>query len=282
MPGPLRARHLASSTRAGHVLVKPHPLPLAKIINDLDVKNKWREYQEDGLTTDALWISKPQKNDGKFIIPHRAGFPGNDPDFHGLFIPEIPYQFIRRFTKKGDTVFDPFAGSGTTHRIATYLERKCISTDLDPKHDFIGQADARFVDAGEPVQLVILHPPYHNIVTYSDGNHACGSQQRTIHDFKLWFAEVVRNVDRFLEPGRMMILVCGNIYADGEELTLGVWLKDIVCGFGYKCKSQIIKDYGETKGKDVKNYNINYTRQLRGHYNNFYGDNIFILQKKGK
>ena len=38
-------------------------------------------------------------------------------------------------------------------------------------------------------------------------------------------------------------------------------------------------DYGETKGTKVKNHNLNYMRQLRGRYNNFYGDNIFILKR---
>lgn len=76
------------------------------------------------------------------------------------------------------------------------------------------------------------------------------------------------------------ILVCGNLYQDGEEKTLGVWVKDRFCKVGFKCKSQIIKDYGETKGTDAKNYNLNYYRQLKNGYNNFYGDNIFILKKQ--
>lgn len=57
----------------------------------------WRNLQDD-ITTDSLWISKTStKNYPLFIIPKRDWELKNDPDFQGLFIPEIPYQFIRRF-----------------------------------------------------------------------------------------------------------------------------------------------------------------------------------------
>ena len=48
---------------------------------------------------------------------------------------------------------------------------------------------------------------------------------------------------------------------------------------GFILKQHIIKDYGETKGSEAKNYNINYYRQLKGGYGNFYGDNIYVLKK---
>ena len=34
--------------------------------------------------------------------------------YYGKLIPAIPSLFIKEFTKEGDTVFDPFSGSGTT------------------------------------------------------------------------------------------------------------------------------------------------------------------------
>lgn len=83
----------------------------------------------------------------------------------------------------------------------------------------------------------------------------------------------------YLDKDRYLILVCGNIYSNNEQHTLGVWTKDIVRKYGFICKSHIIKDYGETKGGDAKSYNLNYYRQLKGGYNKFYGDNIFIMKK---
>jgi DNA modification methylase len=34
--------------------------------------------------------------------------------YHGNFIPQIPHQLIRKYTKDNETVMEPFMGSGTT------------------------------------------------------------------------------------------------------------------------------------------------------------------------
>lgn len=244
-------------------------------MNNLDLKD-WRNYLGD-ITTDSIWITKGV-NQGKFIIPKRDFLPKNSSDFHGLFIPEIPYQFINRFTKKGEFVWDCFGGSGTTKKVAEILGRNCIINDLNPKEDYIIEADSKTFKPCTNVQLVFMHPPYHNIIKYSQ-NENDGSNFKDINSFLKWFEEIVDNVIKHLDKNRFLILVCGNIYQDGEEKTLGVWCKDIIVKKGFKCKSHIIKDYGETKGGS-KNYNLNYYRQLKGNFNSFYGDNIFILQKR--
>lgn len=41
-------------------------------------------------------------------------------------------RFVRLFSKHGDLVVDPFAGSGTTMRVATKLGRLAIGWDIDP------------------------------------------------------------------------------------------------------------------------------------------------------
>lgn len=54
---------------------------------------------------------------------------------HGLhpypakFIPQIPRLALERYTKEGDTVYDPFCGSGTTLVEASALNRHSIGTD---------------------------------------------------------------------------------------------------------------------------------------------------------
>ncbi len=69
-------------------------------INDLNLKN-WKEYED--VLTDSLWIIGERDKSGAHT--------GN---YHGNFIPQIPNQLMRRFTKKGDVVLDTFLGSGTT------------------------------------------------------------------------------------------------------------------------------------------------------------------------
>ncbi|MGD0590781.1 MAG: site-specific DNA-methyltransferase [Bacteroidota bacterium] len=46
------------------------------------------------------------------------------------FPEELPYRFIKLFSFKGDTVLDPFAGSGTTMRVARMLGRNSIGVEI--------------------------------------------------------------------------------------------------------------------------------------------------------
>jgi len=59
----------------------------------------WKKAQRDQVTNRALWISSEA---GVFRIPNR-GYK-NDSNFHGIFIAEIPFQMIQRYTKVGDRV----------------------------------------------------------------------------------------------------------------------------------------------------------------------------------
>ena len=70
------------------------------------------------LMTD-VWTFKPV-----------AAFPGK----HPCEKPEpLLAHIIRTTTRPGDTIIDPFAGSGSTLRVARQLGRKAIGIEMDPK-----------------------------------------------------------------------------------------------------------------------------------------------------
>jgi len=250
---------------------------------DLDLEN-WRQYIGD-ITTNARWLTTLSDNPifGHWKIPKRPEIPEPPKEIiqghHGIWIKEIPYQMIMRFTKKNDIIWSIFGGSGIDYDVATYLGRKCIINDLEPKRDFIVKADTRIFNPGTKVKMVLAHPPYWDIVKYTNKDND-GSNKQTLKEFLKWWKEVVDNVDKHVEKDGYFILCCGNLYKNSEEIELGELLKYIVLKKGYILKQHIIKDYGETKGKDAKNYNLNYYRQLKGGYGNFYGDNIYIMKKQ--
>lgn len=54
---------------------------------------------------------------------------------HSAVFPEsLPEWFIKLFTEEGDTVLDPFMGSGTTLRAAKRLKRNSIGIDIVPEY----------------------------------------------------------------------------------------------------------------------------------------------------
>lgn len=241
-------------------------------MNDLD-PSSWREY--DNILTSAAWFSPNEVKP----IPNVPGLAKPSTDFHGCFVPYIPWYAMVRYTKRGEVVWDCFAGSGTTIDVAEALGRVCIANDVNPQRSDIVQADSTTYDPGQNVQLIILHPPYYNIIPYDGDERLSGA--KSVDAFLDGFDAVVDNVTRRLDKDRMLVLVCGNIYLDSEELTLGVWCKDIIRAYGFRLRSHIVKGYGETKDKSStgKSANLTRYRALKFGFNEFYGDNVFVLQK---
>lgn len=50
------------------------------------------------------------------------------------FPEELPEWFIKLFTQEGDTVLDPFMGSGTTNQVAQRMRRHSIGIDIVPEY----------------------------------------------------------------------------------------------------------------------------------------------------
>jgi DNA modification methylase len=76
-------------------------------------------YPEDGKNKRSVWTvnTKPYKE------AHFATFPQ-----------EIPRTCILAGSKKGDTILDPFCGSGTTGEVALKLDRNFIGIELNQKY----------------------------------------------------------------------------------------------------------------------------------------------------
>lgn len=56
------------------------------------------------------------------------------------FIPQIPFHLIKLLSLKGEMVWDPFGGSGTTALESLLLGRQAVSSDISPLASLIGAA----------------------------------------------------------------------------------------------------------------------------------------------
>jgi len=68
-----------------------------------------------------LWTAKQRQSHSLHEISYRACYKA-----------ELPRYFIEKFTSKGDLVFDPFMGRGTTVLEASLLGRRGVGNDSNP------------------------------------------------------------------------------------------------------------------------------------------------------
>jgi site-specific DNA-adenine methylase len=176
--------------------------------NDLDIEN-WKELN---INTDSLWLISERDKSGK-----------HENIYHGNFVPQIPNQLIRRFTKKGETVFEPFMGSGTTLFECEKLGRKYIGFDINQEivklvqnkidsqemsfiahcnslnpHEFDNYFETAFTNK---VQFVLMHPPYLDIVKFTNDENDL-SQISNLKEFIGKFKIVCENSLKYLEKNR--------------------------------------------------------------------------------
>lgn len=76
------------------------------------------------------------------IHPYPAKFP-----------PQIPAHIINMLSSFGETIWDPFGGSGTTALEAIINNRKCISTDINPIGGIIGKAKTTGLSAVDEQEM---------------------------------------------------------------------------------------------------------------------------------
>jgi len=259
-------------------------------INEINL-NRWKEYED--IYTDSLWLVNRRDGSGS----HNAGYWGN-------FIPQIPHQMMRRYTRTGDWVLDPFAGSGTTLIEARRLGRNSLGIELQPEvaararelltadpsgGDVVSEivtGDSLTTDYREllarhgqqSAQLVILHPPYFDIIKFSDDPSDL-SNAASVEGFLDMIGRLVDRVTPLLESGRYLALVIGDKYAKCEWIPLGFQTMNEVLGRGYSLKSIIVKNFEETTGKRSQKELWKY-RALVGGFYIFKHEYIFVFRKR--
>jgi len=231
--------------------------------NDIDMKN----WKESDIDTDSLWIIDKRDKSSK----HKN-------IYHGNFIPQIPNQLIRRYTKEQETILEPFMGSGTTLFECEKLDRKYIGFDINEQMiEYVNSSmrdnllytdyyiancnslDKNIVEKNfqnakkslktNSVQFILMHPPYMDIVKFTDNKDDL-SQIDNINEFVKKFKVVCENTLKYLDKGRYFAIVIGDVYKNSEVVPLGFYCMDMIKrNFRVKLKGIIVKNIEGNRGK---------------------------------
>ena len=282
---------LKPAKKADLRVVRSEPVKTVKY-NDINLK-EWRDY--DHVKTDTLWE-----------FPSRLKEGGHSNEYHGNFIPQVAQQIYERYTKKGDIVLDLFFGSGTSGIEAINMGRRCIGVELkDELAEKVSEkftakelvTDVRMIcadSAGETVQekirtalkilgeekaqLLMLHPPYDDIIRFSDKDEDL-SNCATTEEFYEMFGKVAKNGYDMLEKGRYAALVIGDKYANSQHIPLSFGCMQKMNELGFITKAIIIKDMQGNERAKGKTANLWRYRALAGGFYIFKHEYIMIFQK---
>lgn len=221
----------------------------------------------------------------------RGKWATHDAKYRGNWSPYIPRNVILRYSQEGDTVLDPFVGGGTTAVEAKLTNRNFIGFDINPaaversrqKCEFsfdttastrIELGDARSMPLDDAtVDLICAHPPYADIIHYSDDIEGDLSLL-PMKDFLFEMGKVAQEFHRVLKKDKFCAILMGDMRKKGMVQPLAFETMRVFELTGFKTKEIIIKEQHNCKATGYwKTNSVKFNFLLLAH------EYLFIFKK---
>ncbi|MGB9839035.1 TRM11 family SAM-dependent methyltransferase [Thermovenabulum sp.] len=214
-------------------------------------------------------------------FPERGKWVTHNGSYRGNFAPQIPRNIILRYSNVGDTVLDPMVGSGTTLIETKLLNRKGIGFDINPdsvelaKNNLSFDSECKYeqiVKIGDvrklddiddnSIDLIITHPPYLNIIKYSNGKiEGDLSNISDVRKFCDEFEKGIAELYRVLKEDKFCAILIGDTRKNGHYIPLSYYVMRLFLKQGFVLKEDIIKVQHNCKStpyweKQVEKYNF--------------------------
>ena len=196
-----------------------------------------------------------------WAFPRRGNWATHTPDWRGNWSPEVARNLILRYSKEGDVLLDSMIGGGTTAIEAKILNRNIIYSDvnqvaLDRTKKALNfkvdnkawqrgfKWDSRNLSKikGETIDFVLTHPPYVDIIKYSDGKLVDDlSNISNIDAFCDEMEKVAKEFYRVLKPGKFCAILMGDMRRKKMYQPLAYRVMDRFIKSGLLLKEDIIK-----------------------------------------
>ena len=193
-------------------------------------------------------------------FPERGNWATHDSNYRGNWSPYIPRNIILRYSNPRDLVLDQFVGGGTTTVEAKLLGRNCIGVDVNEEalerckkkcqfsfekcgQVYLRQGDARELKfiPNESIDLVCMHPPYANVIKYSE----CQENDISLLSLDKFLESMVAVAEeskRVLKKGKYCTFLMGDIREKGRVVPLGFRTMEIFLKAGFEIKEIILKE----------------------------------------
>ena len=226
-------------------------------------------------------------------FPKRGDWATHDAKWQGNWSPYIPRNIILRYSQEGDLVLDQFAGVGTTLVGAKLLNRGIIGLDIndvalerccektafdyEPAKGkvYINKGDARHLDSipDDSIDLICTHPPYADIIKYSDGIDGDLSQLK-VKEFLEQMKPVAEESYRVLKKGKFCAILMGDTRQKGCMIPMSFDVMKIFQDAGFTLKELIIKEQHNCRATGYwKTNSVKYNFLLIAH------EYLFVFRK---
>ncbi|MDR1774017.1 MAG: methyltransferase domain-containing protein [Clostridioides sp.] len=225
-------------------------------------------------------------------FPKRGDWATHDAKYRGNWSPYIPRNILLRYSEENDLVLDQFAGGGTTLVEAKLLNRNIIGVDINDvslercreKIDFewdnsgkvfLRKGDARSLDfiPDEKIDLICTHPPYANIIKYSediDGDLSHLNVKPFLEEMK----KVANECYRVLKKDKFCCILMGDTRKNGHVVPMSFDVMKIFESVGFKLKEIVIKEQHNCKATGFwKTNSVKYNFLLLAH------EYLFVFKK---
>jgi len=165
------------------------------------------------------------------------------------------------YSDKGDSILDPMVGAGTTLIEAKLLARNALGLDINPEAVELTKEALRFkhhppseqkVKAGDArdlsflkdnsFDLVLTHPPYMNIIKYSDGKIPEDlSNISSLPRFCDEIEKIAKELFRVLKQDKYCAILVGDTRKGKHYVPLAFGVMQRFLKVGFVLKEDIIK-----------------------------------------
>ncbi|MCG8541552.1 MAG: site-specific DNA-methyltransferase [Clostridia bacterium] len=225
-------------------------------------------------------------------FPDRGKWATHNGKYRGNWSPYIPRNLILRYTEKNDVVLDQFLGSGTTLIETKLLERHGIGVDINSSsieiaktnlyfekkskyEPIIYNSDARnlsFIESCS-IDLVCTHPPYSNIIKYSE-NLTGDLSRLDVEPFIKEMGKVATESFRVLKNNKYCAILMGDIRRKKHIIPLGFKVMQEFINSGFVLKEIVIKEQ-----HNCKTNNFWYGKSIEYNFLLISHEYLFIFRK---